>query len=170
MCKSCAQGCGFTIILISDAALNLQKLLLEFVITLSLESPIALSDQYKRIKEFGWKRKGDYVEITWDENIEITRKQLNKRRPLRKVKCSCRAGKWSIESKGCKNCTKTCKPCTNAFECKTHCSNPHNNNGTCQKCSFNIKGTVSDSETGESVKDTSSSIDVTEDYVYTGKQ
>ena len=107
------------------------------------------------------------------KKIEITRKQLNKRRPLPKVKCSCPSGKCSIEIKGCKNCTKTCKPCTNAFACKTHCNNPHNNNRTCQKGSFNIEGTnaiVSDSEADKSVKDTSSSDDETEDYEYAGKK
>ena len=163
----------YRLIIPSDAALNFHKLRGEFIIKLALESPIALSDHYKRIKEFGWKCIADNVEIIWDENIETTRKQLNKRRPLPKVKCYCRAGKCSIESKGCKNCTKSCKPCTNACACKAHCSNPHNNNGTCQKCSFQIEGTngiVSDSETDESVKDTSSSGDETEDYEYTGKK
>ena len=153
--------------------MNLYKLRGEFIIQLALESPMASSDHYKRPEEFGWKYVGDILEIIWDENIETTRKQLKKRRPLPKAKCSCRTGKCSIQSKGCKNCAKSCRPCTSACVCKAQCSNPHNDGGTCQLCNDNINdkhNIDSDSENSTSEKDTSSSGDETEDYDYIGKE
>ena len=163
----------YRLIIPSDAALNLHKMRGEFIVKLALESPLASSDHYKRPDEYGWKRLGDTLEIMWDENIEITRKQLNRRRPLPKAKCSCRPGRCSIETKGCKNCTKSCKPCTNICLCKGQCNNPHNNGGVCPICPENVKDKTnieSASEESLSERDTCSSGDETEDYEYTGQK
>ena len=115
-------------ILPSRSALNLHKLRGDYVMILALEIDKGFSDHYKEVSNFGWKSIGSNCEFIWDENIDVTRRILNKKRPLPKLKCGCKTAenKCAISSKGCKNCVKSCRPCTNACACKGVCLNPHN--------------------------------------------
>lgn len=45
-------------------------------------------------------------------------------------------------SRGCKNCCKSCKPCNSSCACKGDCLNPHNGGGQCPNCEETVTHSV----------------------------
>ncbi len=138
----------------SDSALNLHRQRGEFILTLAIQSTLDFSDFHNRCLDYGWIKNNTDIDIKWDDNIDQKRKSLTKKRPLPISKCSCKAkeNKCGLENRGCLNCCKSCKPCSQYCICKGNCKNPHNNGGHCPKCMPHATST-SDSDSDQSTID-----------------
>jgi hypothetical protein len=106
---------------------------------LAMESCTSQSDAYLTTNE-GWLTDGEKITIKWEENMTEVRKKLAYKKPPLLNKCSCK--NCSVTGRGCTQCAKACKPCTSKCKCKGLCNNPHNNGGTCYKCSETVANTV----------------------------
>jgi hypothetical protein len=117
----------FKSLLPSDAALSLHTKRGEHVIYLAVEQePITMT--HEEVGE-GWISKGNIIEIKWDEKPS-SRNKITKPKLINK--CSCK--NCSPTGTGCRQCTKSCLPCSDKCKCKGKCANPHNNGGSCVKC------------------------------------
>ena len=98
----------------SDTALELHIRRGKYILKCTMESTFSDSTTINQVEQYGWEIHDGKVEVKWDNNIHQLRKKLSSKRKPPGNKCTCQAGGsiCTMEGRGCKNCAKACKPCT----------------------------------------------------------